>query len=278
LRTVNRGVVENLIKSGAFAALEPNRRKLLESLPMMLEITSRRDECSGQYSLFDDDEAVDEPEMPDVPDFDQRRMLEGEHEAVGIYISGHPYDDYRDDEAKYATCGIRDLIHWKTDAPPAVIGLLAGFKERVSKRRGEPFGILTLEDADSSVEAVCYSREWPKVKPILNNGEPYLVSGSLKNDGDPSIIIDSIESLSEIRTRAPNQIRVKISAEGLPDDFFGSFQSELKKYPGNLTVLLDLKTGDEQALLRIRSLKVSMEPALAERINELSGGRAYVVA
>jgi DNA polymerase-3 subunit alpha len=278
LRTVNRGVIENLIKSGAFTELEPNRQRLLMSLPMMLEIASRKDECSGQYALFEDDEADDEPEMPDVPDFDQRQMLEGEHDAVGIYISGHPYDDYRDDEAKYATCGIRDLVHWKSDAPPAVIGLLVNFKERISKQRGEPFGILTMEDADSRVEAVCYSKEWPKVKPILNNGEPYLVSGNLKNDGDPSIIIDRIEPLSETRTRASGQTRIRISADGLPDDFYGSLSSELKKYPGNMTVLLDLSTGDEQTLLRIRSLKVSMEPALVGRISELSGGRAYVVA
>ncbi|MDR3076463.1 MAG: DNA polymerase III subunit alpha, partial [Synergistaceae bacterium] len=239
LRTVNKGVIENLIKSGAFSGLEPNRRKLLEALPAMMEVASRRDECSGQQSLFSDDDAMDEPEMPDVPDYGQREMLAHEHESVGIYISGHPYDDYRGDEAKYATCGIRDLVHWKSDAPPVVVGLLVSFKERISKQRGEAFGILTIEDADSRVEAVCYSREWPNVKPMLTEGEPYLVSGSLKNDGDPSIIIDKIELLSETRSRASDLLRIKVEADGMPGDFYGSLNSELKKYPGNLTVLLD---------------------------------------
>jgi DNA polymerase-3 subunit alpha len=278
LRTVNKGVIENLIKSGAFAALERNRRKMLESLSTMVEIAARKEECSGQQSLFSDDEAADEPEMPNVPDYEPRRLLECEHDSVGIYISGHPYDDYIEDEAKYATCGIRDLAYWKSEASPVVIGLLASFKERISKQRGEPFGILTIEDAENQIEAVCYSREWPKVKPILAAGEPYLVCGTLKNDGAPSIIIDKIEPLSETRARGAGMLRIKVAADGLPGDFYSSLSSELKKHPGNLTVLLDLRTQDEQALLKIRSLKVSMEPALAAKINELSGGRAYVVA
>ena len=277
LRVANKGVIENLIKSGAFAALEPNRRKLLEAMPMMMEMASRRDECAGQHSLFDDDETEDEPQMPDVPDFDRRQMLEGELEAVGIYISGHPYDNYRDDEARYATCGVRDLVNWKSEAPPSVIGLLVNFNEKISRQRGEPFGILTLEDSEDRVEAVCYARDWPKVKPILKNGEPYLVSGTLKTEGGPQMIINAITPLSEVRERPSGHTRIRISTEGLPDDFYGSFRSELKKHPGGLNVLLDVMTGGEQALLKVRSQGVSMGPELAERIKEISGGRAYVV-
>jgi DNA polymerase-3 subunit alpha len=277
LRVVNKGVVENLIKSGAFGAIEPNRRRLLASLPAMLETASNRNGPAGQRSLFDDDETDDEPAMPDIPDCEPRELLAYEHESVGVYISGHPYDEYRGDEIKYATCGIRDLVHWKSDDEPAVIGLLTGFKERISKTKGEPFGILTIEDAECQVEAVCYSREWPKIKPILAAGRPYLVRGSLRNDGEVSMIIKTIEPLSETRARTANTLRIKVTAGDMPDGFYGNLQSELKKYPGNLTVLLDLHTHDEEALLRMRSVRVSMEPALADRINEMSGGRAWVV-
>ncbi|MDR3279353.1 MAG: DNA polymerase III subunit alpha [Synergistaceae bacterium] len=278
LRTVNKGVIENMIKSGAFSEVESNRRRLLDALPSMLEVASRKDECSGQQSLFGDDDADDEPRMPEAPEFEPRRLLEMEHEAVGIYISGHPYDDYRADEAKYATCGIRDLEYWRNEqVSPTVIGLLAGYKEKISKQRGEPFGILTFEDSDASVEAVCYSRQWPNVKPLLVAGEPYLITGNIKNEGSISIIIDTIEPLTEVRSRRSPAVRIQVSSDGLPDDFYASLHSELKKFPGNLTVLLDLRTQDELALLKIRSIKVSMAPNLVERISSLSGGRAFVV-
>ncbi|MDR3165177.1 MAG: DNA polymerase III subunit alpha, partial [Synergistaceae bacterium] len=277
LRTVNKGIIENLVKSGAFRAIEPNRRKLLASMPIMLETIANRNGPAGQRSIFDDDETDDEPAMPDIPDCDSRELLAFEHESVGVYISGHPYDEYRNDEMKYAMCGIRDLIHWKSEVEPSVIGLLTGFKERISKAKGEPFGILTIEDAESQVEAVCYSREWPKVKPILTAGKPYLVKGSLKNDGEISMIIKTIEPLSETRTRVADTLRIKIAADDMPEDFYGRLQSELRKYPGNLTVLLDLRTRDEEALMRLHSVKVSMKPALADRVSEISGGRAWVI-
>jgi DNA polymerase-3 subunit alpha len=216
--------------------------------------------------------------MPNVPEYEPRKLLDLEHESVGIYISGHPYDEYAADEYKYATCGIRDLAHWKMeDTPPVVVGLLVGYKEKYTKNRGEPFGIMTFEDADSQIEAVCYSRQWPQVKPLLTAGEPYLVSGSVKNDGGMSIVVDTLELLSEARGKREGSVRIKISADGLSPDFYGSLRSELKKFPGNLPVLLDLRTHEEQALLKMRSVKVSMAPALAERIAELSGGRASVV-
>ncbi|MDR1651177.1 MAG: hypothetical protein LBR87_05270, partial [Synergistaceae bacterium] len=201
-----------------------------------------------------------------------------EHEAVGIYISGHPYDDYRKYETACAACGIRDLEFWKSgENQPSFIGLLADYREKISKNRGEPFGIMTFEDADASVEAVCYSRQWPNVKPLLVKGEPYLVTGNLKNEGNISVMVDSLEPLSEIQPGRARAVKIEITDEGLPDEFYGEMVSELKKFPGNLTVLLDLRTQDERALLKIRSVKVSGEPSLAERISSLSGGRASLV-
>ncbi|MDR1966792.1 MAG: DNA polymerase III subunit alpha [Synergistaceae bacterium] len=279
LRVVNRGVIENMIKSGAFASLEPNRRKLLEALPPMIEMASRKDECSGQQSLFDDEDAGVEPAMPNVPDFEPRRLLDLEHESVGIYISGHPYDEFKADEYRYSTCGIRDLAYWRMgDMPPVVIGLLVDFKEKYAKSNGKPFGILTLEDSESQIEALCGSKQWPQVKPLLVPGEPYLISGSVKNDGNMSMMIEDIEPLSDARGRRAQSVRILVSSDGLPDDFYGSLLSELEKHPGNLSVLLDLRTRDEQALLRMRSLRVSMAPNLADRINAVSGGRASVLA
>ncbi|MDR3254386.1 MAG: DNA polymerase III subunit alpha [Synergistaceae bacterium] len=278
LRTVNKGVMENLVRSGAFAAIESNRRKLLEALPSMLDIASRKDACANQRSLFDDAEENEEPEMPQIPDFEQRKLLELEKESVGIYISGHPYDEYKMDEYRYATCTISDLAHWKLAGEPAsLLGLLVNFREKYTKK-GEPMGILVIEDSESQAEAVCFPRKWPEVKPILVKGAPYIITGSVRNDGDASIIIDDIFTLSEAREKHSGAVRIKIATEGLPEDFYSSLHIELGKFPGNMPVLLDLQTPEAQALLKIRSVKVSMAPGLAERINDLSGGLASVVS
>jgi len=278
LRTVNRGVLENLVRSGAFAEVEPNRRKLLEALPGLIEIASRREENKNQRSLFDSsEESTGEPEMPDVPDYDRNRLLELEKESVGIFISGHPYDEYLADERRFATCAVRDLAYWRmSGANPEVLGLLSDVKEKFTKK-GDPMGILIFEDAEAQVEVVCFPRQWPSVKPILSKGSPYLFTGTLRNEGEISLILEDLKPLSEVRARQRAAVRIKIAASGLADSFYESLHTELGKFPGNSPVLLDMQMSDRQALVRMKTVKVSMTPELAESISRLSEGRASVL-
>ena len=277
-RTANRGVMENLIKSGAFTSVEPNRRKLLEALPGLMEMASRKSECANQLSLFDlSDDGMDEPEMPDVPDYEQNKLLEFEKESVGIYIAGHPYDHYIEDEYKYATCAVRDLQNWKPkESNPVILALLVDCKEKFTKK-GDPMGILTMEDSEVQLEVVCFPRQWQYVKPLLTPGEAYIVSGTLRNEGEISMLLEDLEPLSEVRAKNSGAIRIKIDTEGLPDGFFGSLHSELSKYPGSSPVFIDLKMSDTQALLKMKSVRVTMNRELANRVNELSNGRCAVV-
>jgi DNA polymerase-3 subunit alpha len=279
LRTVNTGVVENLIKSGAFSAIEPNRRRLLAALPNLLGLASRGACEKNQRTLFDDDEeSGDAPDMPDIPEYEPRELLRLEKESVGIYISGHPYDDYVSDEYRYATCALRDIAHWRSrESSVTTLGLLAGFKEKYTKK-GAPMGILIMEDSESQAQVVCYPKQWPYVKPLLQDGSPYVVKGTIRNEGEPSIILDEIQPLPEVREKATGAVRIQIHSEGLPDDFYRSLRSELARFPGVAPVMLDLKTPDARALFRMRTVKVSMEPELAERVKSLSYGRAAVVS
>ncbi len=278
LRTVNRGVLENLVKSGAFDAIDSNRHKLLEALPGLAEMASRKDECKNQRSLFDDaEDAADEPEMPDVPEYDQNRLLELEKESMGIYISGHPYDKYLQDEYRYATCAVSDLAYWQSpEVQPAVLGLLVDVKERFTKR-GDSMGILMIEDAQTQVEVVCFPRQWPSVKPLLVKGAPYLVTGTVRNEGEISLLLEDIAPLSEVRERSQCAVRIRVATAGLPGDFYGSLHGELGNFPGNSPVLLDLQMPDRQALVKMKTVRVSMVPDLAERIAVLSEGHASVL-
>ncbi|MDR1885232.1 MAG: DNA polymerase III subunit alpha [Synergistaceae bacterium] len=276
-RVVNSRVMENLVKSGAFAAIEPNRQRLLKALPELLDLASSRAGDSKQRTLFDDD-ADGEPEMPDIPEYAPTELLRLEKESLGIYLSGHPYDEYLADEYRYASCAIHDLPHWRSqDSRVTVLGLLSGFKEKYTNK-GAPMGILVMEDSESQVKVVCYSNRWQYIKPLLSEGSPYVVRGAIRKDSELSVILDEIEPLSETRTKGPCAVRIRVQSEGLPDEFFSSLQSELSRFPGGSPVMLDLQMPDACALLKMRAVRVSMAPELAEMVSSMSSGRASVVS
>ena len=279
LRSVNKGVIENLIKSGAFDALEPNRRKLLESVPSLLEIASKKEGQSNQKSLFDgDDQEPEVPEMSDVPDYDVMRRLELEKEAVGLYISGHPFDQYRRVILSNSTCSIGDLRHWKrTELLPEIAALYVGGKERYTKK-GDPMGILQFEDAENQIEVVCFPRQWPSVKPLLAQGALYILTGTPRDEGGVvSLLLEEARRIDDAQNGQPRMLRIHVETEGLPSGFYSDLHQELLTSPGSFPVLLDLQMQEKTVLLRMKGLRVGPTPQLHTRISELSGGRANLL-
>lgn len=280
LRSVNKGVIENLIKSGAFDELESNRRKLLESLPFLLEIASKKEGQSNQRSLFDEDDQEPEvPEMVDVPDDDVMKRLEREKEAVGLYISGHPFDQYRKVILGNSTCSIADLRHWKREELlPEIAALYVGGKERYTKK-GDPMGILQFEDAQSQLEVVCFPRQWPQIKPLLVQGALYILTGTPRDEGGVvSLLLEEARRIDDAQNGQPRMLRIQVETEGLPSDFYSDLHRELLTSPGSFPVFLDLQMQEKAVLLRMKGLRVAATPQLHTKISELSGGRASLVS
>jgi DNA polymerase III alpha subunit len=135
-----------------------------------------------------------------------------------------------------------------------------------------------MEDAESQAEVVCFPRQWPYVTPLLAEGSPSIVRGTVRNEEETSIILDELEPLQDVRSREYGAVRIRIRADGLPDGFFDSLGPELSKFPGSSPVMLEFQTQDSQALLRMRSVKVSLTPELAGMVQSISMGHASVVS
>ncbi len=152
LRVVNKSVVENLIRAGAFDSLNDNRRQLLEGLPDLVSAASKKCADGNQCSLFELlPEETDEggPDLPEVEDFSIHERLELEKDATGLYISGHPFEQHEAKVRSFSNCAIGDLKKWKGKKnPPLVGGMVLAVRERTTKN-GDPMGIIELEDGES---------------------------------------------------------------------------------------------------------------------------------
>lgn len=275
-RVVNRGVVESLVKAGAFDSIEKNRAKLLAALPVFLDYASKRCSDTKQCSLFDaSDDTYHEPQMDEVDDFTEREKLDFEKESMGLYISGHPFEDYMPMIKNYINCTFADLPSWQARNTRVVTaGLLTDWKERYTKK-GDPMGVLDFEDAEYTVEAVMYPKQWAKFKPILTAGALFLIRGQLKADRGISILVDDLYTEEDFKSFLPPHVTITVETEGLKEIFFADMCKLLKKYPGDHELLLKMVDSEQTIVSMLNSMKVAPCDRLCDDLAEFSGGRAH---
>jgi len=270
-RSVNRGVIENLVKCGAFDSIEKNRAKLMRALPLFLDAASKHQSDVNQASLFsEDDSAGLEPELEECEDFTERQKLDFEKESMGLYISGHPFDHYAKSVMPYVTCPMKELQNWRAPKLPVVTaGLLTSVQEKFTKS-GDPMGIASIEDTEGSVELVFFRKKWAVYKPLLNVGALYVVTGEPRVDRGVSILVDDVYAEDEYADKLEPHITVNIEAEELSEDFsrrlFGAFARNRGKY----RVMLRLEAEEQTIVAMLKDVKVEPGEKLAAELASVS--------
>lgn len=272
LRHVNKAALESLIKAGAFDCFSTNRRQLLEAASPMVDAASRLHVDDGQASLFGDLSSLDRVELPDVPDDDLETRLAMEKEVIGMYISGHPIDQFREVIQGQVNATASDLAHWHSQSvAPVFAGLLTEWKERITKR-GDAMGVLRLDDGEREVEVVCFPKSktglnWLSVKPLLFEGKPYLIEGRLDDRGDGTVIASRIVPL-EGRPSSRKFLEITLEPDALRALTPKRLLLALKSCPGPSSVILKLVGDQETAAVMVMGVKVSGGEALRQALLE----------
>jgi len=218
---ITRRVVESLIKAGAFDALPGNRAQKLAVYEQIMEGAARRrrNTAEGQLSLFDAlaDEApalnVPSTPLPDLPELPPRQLLSLEKEMTGVYITGHPLDEYREElgQLEINTRFLAALGEEQEDRGLSFDGMRATMggivveKKVKATRKGDMMAFVTLEDFYGSTEALIFPRTYEKYRQLLEPDSLILMHGrlSIREDEDPRIIPETIEPLKHGPVSAP---------------------------------------------------------------------------
>ncbi len=188
---VNKHVVENLIKAGAMDSLPGNRNQKNIAYSNMMDAVAkdRKNNMVGQVSLFDlgDEELAKEKQypLPPVEEFDKEELLAYEKEVMGIYISGHPLEEYYDLMEKNCTCHSSDFMLDEEDEEQAkvadgemvIVGGLLENKTIKTTKNNTMMAFITVEDLYGTVEAIIFPRDYEKTKQFLQEGSKIFVKG-----------------------------------------------------------------------------------------------------
>jgi DNA polymerase-3 subunit alpha len=214
-RRVNKKVLENLVKCGAFDWTEHPRKAMLECLPgaMQTAQNTQRDKLSGQTSLFGTMSRAARPRLrvPDVGEFPIAVKLGKEREALGFFITGHPIEAYVDLVKRVTTCPLHELEFERADSEVRVAGMVSTFRQ-IKTRRGDKMAFVTLEDALGSVECVFFSEPWANSRVAVTSDQPILLTGKLEKgaDGTPKVMAESARSLAEVRESRTRSVHLVV--------------------------------------------------------------------
>lgn len=213
----NKRVVESLIKAGAFDETGANRVQMLAVYESAMDasISRRKANVDGQLSLFDmvfnDAPILDvSHELPDLPDFPARQRLAMEKEISGVYISGHPLDDYRETLQKlsFSTLQLEGLDE-RDDAGMAMDGMyvdMGGILTEVkgkATKKGAYMGFITLEDLTGQIECLVFPKVFEKYQGMMAVDDLVVLSGklSIREDEAPKLLVDTLTPLEMWQTR-----------------------------------------------------------------------------
>ena len=262
---VNKRCVESLITAGCFDGLGATRLQCISVYAQAMDANAdkRKQNVAGQISLFD----LGQPaatimapdEYPAVGEYSHRQLLEMEKEMTGVYVSGHPLDEYREQLEKFKcnTAWVQELKDRPdgglNDDGAAVTmgGIIAAARPKATKK-GDLMGFVTLEDLTGQIECLVFPRVWERYHNILTEDASVVLRGhlSVREDEDTKLLVDSAEPLqsgsseileaepltdAERARRAPVKLYLRMRREQLDD-----IQQVLRQQPGGVPVYINL--------------------------------------
>ena len=290
---LNKRAVENFIKCGAMDCFGHHRSEMLAVYEKMMDsiADTRKKNLDGQMGLFamleETDRAVSIP-IPKMPEMQKADLMNFEKETTGIYLSGHPMDDYRQYLRNTHVVSIGYLMgeesNVKDDQIVSVAGIVQAVKMKTT-RNNSMMAYVTVEDDTASMEMLAFSNVLGQYGSYLKENSAVVITGrlSLRDDKEPQIVINRARPITDFAeaqaqqpapepTPAPMQGKLYLKLPSEADVSFGKVRAILNMFPGeNQVVLYFADTG-----LRRGTKCAFTEPMLHELKNLLGNGNVVL--
>jgi DNA polymerase-3 subunit alpha len=255
LGSVNRRMIESLIRAGAMDSMEGTRARKFAAVEGAMEAGQRahRDRESGQTGLFGELIAAEphDPALPNVPEWTDKEKLAGEKELLGFWVTGHPLDRYQDKIAELATHDTGNLEGLTKNAEVALCGVLRGITKKRNKE-GKPWVALTIEDTQGSVDGMVFASNYERLAAQVMEDQAVLVRGLIlpEENAAPKVSVQDIIPLDVARVDMPSviSIRVWLGRNGGMDRA-AALDELFKRKPGETQVRLRLEAPRDFSVL-----------------------------
>lgn len=248
---LNKKALESLIKSGAFSSLGVKRSQLLRVYKDTLTRIQKqkKQNLKNQISIFDMiDDAPDTTEiLPDVPEFPPAELLAMEKEMLGIYLSGHPLLEYKEELSKNTTFSIGDknnISNLQDNMQVVVGGIITDINTKTT-RNDRIMAFINVEDLTGNIEGIVFPNIFEKYKSLLFVDSKVYLKGRInhKEEESPKLIIEEVSALE----KSYGMLTISISSEDNID--INEINEFISMHPGNTQVVIHINNLNKSLLL-----------------------------
>ena len=286
-RSLNKRVLESLVKSGALDSLGWKRSQCMALIDTAIEYGQkvRRDRESGQKGLFSDfvsgPAAIAEPAPPAIPEWPAEQRLAFEKETLGFYVSGHPLDRFAAELSRFSKKTIADLISEGKSTECRIAGIVTDFRTRRTKK-GDLMAVFALEDLTGAVETVVFPGSYSKFESYMTADCPILISGRFEAEDERThkLIASDLQPLAGIAERNAKTLCIRACLSDLSPGSATMLHRLLEQHRGETGVELELYYPSDFRvnILSADFVKVKSSPELIEQIESICGpGSVHVL-
>lgn len=227
IKKLNKRVMEKLILSGAMDRLGPHRAALMATLEEAMRAAEQhaKAQAVGQVDMFGVlTEEIDDVKkaFANVPHWPDKVWLEGERETLGLYLTGHPINQYSSELRRYTSGRLCDLHPTSRDTVTTAAGLVIAARSMVTKR-GNKMGIFTLDDRSGRLDVTLFSEALEKYEELMQKDRILVVSGQVSFDdfsGGLKMSARELLDINDARERFARAIRISLDEQRIDDRFF----------------------------------------------------------
>ena len=287
-KEVNRRTIENFIKSGAMDSLPGTRRQKVAVAPVLLDnkARERKNAWEGQMSLFDlvseEDKKEFQVSFPDVGEYSKEELLAFEKDILGVYISGHPLDDYEGLWRKNISATAADFIVDEEteeaavkDGIKVVVGGLVTGKVVKTTRSNQLMAFITLEDLMGSVEVIVFPKNYEADRDLLTEDSKIFIKGRVSLGDEPvgKLVCEQVIPFSKV----PRQLWLQFEDKETYQAKEGTILSILKESEGQDSVVIYLKKERAKKILPANWKVEASRELLEKLIGQLGENNVKVV-
>lgn len=278
LRTVNKKVVESLVKAGAFDYLETPRSQMFAVIDEAIGRGSKMQKkaAEGQMEIFGSANngvttVMDTGVLTSLPEWSESRLLSYEKEMLGVYLTGHPLERYVSMMKMFSNVSISDLDAKVKDGAVVSVGGILTEMKRTNTKKGERMGWGDLEDLTGRVKVLFYPKTYEEFSTLIRKGSIIFVKGRLEKRDRVTIVADEVANLNTAKDKFLSNVEIDVKLP-LQDGKLQELKELFIKNKGNCPLYLNLiKDGNKKVKVKANGYTVNPDVEFIEDLKAILG-------